>query len=541
MIFSIAFKGKQYTDISLSLLGRHNVLNAAAVFGLCLQLQLQEETIRKAFASFAGVHRRMQPIGCVHSVDFFDDYGHHPYAIKKTLLALKKAVRERRVVALFQPHRYTRTQDLMKAFSTCLQDADEIFVTDIYAAHEEPIKNVSSEILVEKMRRNGIPNSYYLPKNEAVGKIVQILRPHDVFITVGAGDVTYLGKKIYAAYQNDPNKLQVALLYGGKSSEHDISLLSASYVEKCLDPEIYQVKRFYINPQGQWTKQEKITKEEKLFDEVLPLKIFFDLNSCDLCLPIMHGPYGEDGLVQGFLEALDIAYVGCDYRACVIAMNKAIVKAIALKNGIATAPYVEILADEWKTQKNACLEKLNNMNLPLFIKPVHLGSSIGIQYVEKVNHLQEAVDFALSYDNQVVVEEKMIGREIEFSVLGTDYIRIASPGEILTHGGLYDYEKKYGSNAMKTQVPAEISRQEEEIGQQLAEKIYRLCGCSGMARIDFFLDETGKFWFNEINPIPGFTSISLYPKCFAHSGLEGKKLVSELIVSALYKKRKAKR
>lgn len=537
MIFDIKFEDIKYENIIIPLAGYHNVLNAAAVFCLCLKLGISKEIIQKTYISFLGTKRRLHLNGEVKKVKFYDDYAHHPTAIKKTVCALKNAFKEKRLIVLFQPHRYTRTQLLYDEFVNAFNDADKLFITDLYAAHENPIENISSENLSKSIKDTGLDCSF-VKKEDAVFAIRNYLRPHDIFVTVGAGDITYIGDNIFDEYSKNSNKLKASVLFGGISSEHDISILSASYIEKCLNRKLYDVNLFYVSNEGIFEKTDKIEKKITKRSTRITPEILDELSRSDVCLPIMHGPYGEDGMLQGFLEVLNIAYVGCDYRSCVLSMNKAISKYIVVSHSnINTAKFMYVLTSEWKEEKNVVLNKLDNLKYPLFIKPTHLGSSVGIQVVYDKIKIEETIDEVFKVDDSIIIEEKVTGQEIEFAVLGNDNVKVAEAGEILSNGGFYDYDKKYGNNPMKTQIPANISEEKMVEGKLLAKKVYQLCSCSGLARVDFFLDEEGTYWFNELNPIPGFTSISLYPKCWEYSQKTGTELIDELIVLAMDKKR----
>lgn len=504
VVFDLQFQGEKYSEIYLSLLGKHNVLNGAAVFGLCMQLKIPEVAVRQGFSDFSGVGRRLEKKGEAHGVVCYDDYGHHPTEIRATLKALRATVGERRIVALFQPHRFTRMRDLWNEFLTCFKDADIVVVTDLYSAGESPIEGITGENLAKQM-------------GALYGESQMDLRPFDVLITIGAGDITNRGIPILKEYEKRAPKLKVGVIEGGRSPEHEVSLLSASNIKRHLDPQFFDLISFFIPKNGKWMNPAILEK----------------LQSCDVVIPMMHGPEGEDGMIQGFLQTLDIPFVGCDYAACALCMNKAWTKQVANGHQIPVVPYFEIIRNSYHQDPNSFLEKIQEF--PVFVKAVHLGSSIGVSRATNLEELKKAIDLTFSLDDQLIVEKEIKGREIEFAVLGNDNPRVAEPCEILTQGAFYDYEKKYGQNATQVQIPAQITALQKSVGKDLAIRAYNAARCKGLTRIDFFLDENGNFWLNEMNPMPGFTTHSGYPKMWEKSGLSQKELLNELIVLALSK------
>ncbi len=521
--FSIRFEGKDYPKITLPLVGAHNVLNAAAVFGLALRLKISEESIRRAFANFQGIGRRLEKKGEMGTLQIYDDYGHHPTEVEVTLKALRKAEEDKRLIVVFQPHRYTRLRDCLEEFGTCFEEADELIVTDLYAAGEAPIEGYTSETLVAKIREKGRVPVRYVPKNTLIPELREKLRPHDVLLTLGAGDVTKVGPELLEYFKTHPlKKLVVGVLFGGQSSEHEISLRSVRYILHALNLELYDVKQFSIPKQGAW-----ITKE--VVDELL---------QCEICFPVLHGPFGEDGSIQGFFETLGIPYVGCDFRSSAVCMDKAWTKHIALNCDIPTTPFVDFTAAEWKNEPAHCLKKIaQKLHFPLYVKPVHLGSSVGVSKATDQASLTAALDYACSLDFRVLVEEEVIGREIEFAILGNETIHITAPGEIYTGGATYDYDKKYGPQGMQTEIQAQLSQEIIEKGKKLVGKTYLALGCTGLARIDCFLKPNGEILLSEVNPIPGFTTISLYPKMWEAQGMAPATMIDQLLILGMQRKR----
>lgn len=523
----ISFSLGEYKNIELNLLGKHNALNGAAVFGLALSLGIDEKIIRKAFKNFCGTKRRLERKGEVHSVELYDDYGHHPTEIRATLKALRGKIRERRLVVLFQPHRYSRVKDLYDEFIQCWEDADLVVLTDVYAAGEAPIPGTD---LFSALKQKLKSKVHYLPRTNLDKSVLPLLQPHDVVLTLGAGDITKVD------IQHFHKKLTLGVFFGGTSVEHEVSIMSARNIIQSLNKDIYDVRLFGVTKTGRWVHgqdaMERLSGEggEIPFDELL---------KCDVMFPVFHGPQGEDGMMQGFFDTLRIPYVGCDYRASSICMQKAWTKHAALLNNVPTAPYIEIDMNSYRREPESWrLQIEGRFNYPVWVKAVHLGSSVGVARAANSQELILAIENAFSHDDALIVEPEIEGREIEFSVLGNTWVRVAPPAEILREGGFYDYDKKYGPNASGVQIPANITPIQQMIGADLAQTVYRSLGCKGLARIDFFLDKNGHFWLNEINPMPGFTQNSGYPKMWAAGGLSQSKLCDELIVLALHKARR---
>ncbi|MBI3508889.1 MAG: UDP-N-acetylmuramate--L-alanine ligase [Chlamydiia bacterium] len=465
-LFDLLYEGHLYRRIPVALYGRHNVLNAAAVFALCLSLGIPEEQIRQALQSFRGTHRRLEFKGEAHRLKMYDDYGHHPTEIAATLRALRDHIRERRLVAIFQPHRFTRVRDQMDHFATSFADADLVLMTDIYSAREAPIEGVTTEILFEKMKQTLGAKLHYLPRASLEREAAEWLQPFDVAITIGAGDVTHAGKPILDHFAKRAPKYTIGVLCGGTSVEHEVSLRSGKTVVDALDRTLCDVKLFRIDKEA-WTKQ------------------------------------------------------------------------IAILHNIPTAPFIEIDRLQFMRDPKKLLQQIaeRHISYPIYVKPVHLGSSIAVSRAITPDEVITAAKEAFRVDDHILVEQEIRGREIEVSVLGNDYVRIAAPAEMMK-SGLYTYEMKYGNQPIEKRIPAPITESQLGILRELTHRTYVALHGQGLARIDFFLDEEGHFWLNEVNPFPGFTTASGYPKMWAASGLTIQQLCEEFLVLALHKSRR---
>jgi len=533
--FDIDWNGKQYLGIELSLFGTHNALNGAAVFGLALSLGVAESTIRKAFLEFAGTARRLEWKGSAQAIDLYDDYGHHPTEISTTLLALRNKVLERRIIAVFQPHRYTRVRDLFTEFGRSFSDADLVIMTDIYGAGEAPIDGITGENLFAQMNLGD--KICFFPRKELESGVAKLLQPHDVVMTIGAGDVTDAGDKILELVRKSAPKLTVGLLFGGTSSEHAVSLMSARTFEETIDRSLYNVKLFGLTKNGEWLNGPDAL--DRLEQKVQPIgpkmteQILNELTSCDVAIPIFHGQQGEDGMIQGFLDTLAIPYVGCDYRSGALCMQKGWTKQIGAMSGIPTSSFIEM--DKTTYFKDPARLKIDSY--PVWIKPVHLGSSIGVTRVTEPEGVHAAAERAFALDDTLIADKEVVGREIEFSILGNEFIRVAPPAEICKPDLFHSYDKKYGVGASPIEIPAKITESQRKTGELLAIEMYKKAGCKGLARIDFFLDEEGLFWMNEINPMPGFTKTSAFPQAWGACGFSMQKICNELIILAMHRSR----
>ncbi|HMD51044.1 MAG TPA: D-alanine--D-alanine ligase family protein [Bryobacteraceae bacterium] len=307
-------------------------------------------------------------------------------------------------------------------------------------------------------------------------------------------------------------KTRVAVIYGGRSGEHEISLRSAKSIIDAIDPEKYKVLHFVISKEGKWSPR-PILPEPHGNPEI------------DVVFPVLHGTFGEDGTVQGLLELADLPYVGAGVLASSLSMDKEMMKRVAAARGLPVADYFVV-------PESGSIEF--DVDYPKFVKPANLGSSVGISKVHDEHELMAAIELARSYDRKVIVERGIVGREFECAVLGNQAPIAATPCEILPSRDFYDYEDKYLLDKAQTVIPANLSPEKTAELQRLAVECYRAVECEGMARVDFLLEAaTDRLYINEINTIPGFTSISMYPKMWEYSGLPMPKLVDRLIELAL--------
>ena len=318
--------------------------------------------------------------------------------------------------------------------------------------------------------------------------------------------------------------MRVAVLSGGRSSEHDVSLRSGASVAAGLAEAGHQVTEVLISREGEWSSGGETI-------EVMPGA---GLLGVEVVFPVLHGPFGEDGSVQGLLECLDVPYVGCDVLSSALCMDKLTLKRLFAERGIPQVDFVAAGEPGWR-------EQAAGMGLPLWVKPSRLGSSVGISKVgSSERELDEAVALARRHDPRVIVEASAAGREVECSVLGNESPETSQPGEIVAHADWYDFEAKYSEGGMDLVVPAPIGEGAIERVRKLAAQVFELAGCSGLARCDFFVEAGGEILVNEINTIPGFTETSVYAKLFEASGIPYPGLVDRLVELALERHRMAR-
>jgi len=311
-------------------------------------------------------------------------------------------------------------------------------------------------------------------------------------------------------------KLKVAIIYGGRSGEHEVSCTSAKSIMEGMDRSRYEIIPYFIGKEGKWEPKPILPEPGGAGD-------------IDVAFPVLHGTFGEDGTVQGLLELADVPYVGAGVLASSLSMDKDMMKRVCRENGLPVVEYAVL--------SRSCLDGdavARTVPFPVFVKPANLGSSVGISKANNAAELEAALKLAAQYDRKIIVERGIVGREFECSVLGNENPIASQPCEILPSRDFYDYEDKYLLGQAQTRVPAELDAAQTEEVRRLAVACYRAVECEGMARVDFLLESaTKKLYINEINTIPGFTSISMYPKMWEYSGIPFSKLIDRLIELAL--------
>ncbi|WP_028125143.1 D-alanine--D-alanine ligase [Eremococcus coleocola] len=348
--------------------------------------------------------------------------------------------------------------------------------------------------------------------------------------------------------------MKIIVLYGGLSPEHDISILSATNVINALLEADYSVQPYYINKEGKWLKAPLVT--EKLeSDTLLQLKQAHAASWGDgqgltstgvwiqpgqiaeddaVVFPVLHGPNGEDGTIQGFLEVLNLPYVGAGVTASATGMDKIISKQLFDQAGLPQVPYVYFDKRDWLQDQSRWIQKCEgNLLYPFFVKPANMGSSVGVSRVENSQELIKAVDVALEFDRRIVVEQGISANECEVAVLGNDDIHASVVGRLVKSSDFYDYDEKYINNTVEMEIPANLPEAVSDKIKDYALKAYRAVDGTGLTRADFFVTANYDIYINEVNTMPGFTQFSMYPSLWQATGLNYRDLIDELIQLAI--------
>lgn len=351
------------------------------------------------------------------------------------------------------------------------------------------------------------------------------------------------------------NKSNVLILFGGMSSEYEISCMSAASILLHIDNEKYNSIKIGITPEGRWQLTDadaESIKNGTWLEHTGNLDVSFSMDpkkpglivvnedkyshiNVDCVFPALHGENGEDGSVQGLFRLSQIPFVGCDIAASAVGFDKALTKNIVSKLKIPQADCRIILKDNSRTITEYCkeIEEYFKGRYPLYVKPSRGGSSLGISKVEKSENLLEAIELGFNYDKKIIVEEGITGRELEIAILGSEHPKASDIGEIVAEQDFYSYEAKYKDSRLNTRIAKDIRPNTKTAMQVAALRIYKNLECTGLARVDFFLKENGEFVFNEINTLPGFTPISMYPILWKNEGISYTELISILITDAI--------
>jgi D-alanine--D-alanine ligase len=343
------------------------------------------------------------------------------------------------------------------------------------------------------------------------------------------------------------DRIHLVVLFGGQSAEHEVSCVTAAHVLAAADPARYRISPIGISTDGEWAFAEAAAAALASGPHALPARLDPTGPSLSptpmlaeavtgaertVVLPLLHGPMGEDGTVQGLLELANVAYVGSGVLGSALAMDKAMAKEVLAAAGIPQARH-RAFAEHQRTPGLAG-ELASELGLPCFVKPANMGSSVGVSKARTVDELNDAIDYALTYDEWVVVEEAVEGREIEVAVLGNTEPETSSPGEIVPGAEFYSYDDKYVTDGAQLLVPAPLDADAAAEVRDLARRVFTALRCEGLARVDFFYEEVGRgFLCNEVNTMPGFTPISMYPKLWLHSGMTYSGLIDRLVELAI--------
>ena len=340
------------------------------------------------------------------------------------------------------------------------------------------------------------------------------------------------------------SKEALCIIYGGKSAEHDVSILTAQNVLNAIDKEHYHVDIIYITNDGVWRKKENISEQINdirllHLDQSYEGEISTLLTQSsqgrryDAVFPLLHGPNGEDGTIQGLFEVLDIPYVGNGVLAASSSMDKLVMKQLFAQRGLPQLPYVSFLRSEYEKYQHNILKLVQDkLEFPVFVKPANLGSSVGISKCENEEELIQGIEEAFLFDRKLVIEQGVNAREIEVAVLGNDYPETTWPGEVIKDVAFYDYKSKYKDGKVQLSIPADLDEEVQMTLRNMAVEAFKATDCSGLLRADFFVTEDDQIYINETNAMPGFTAYSMYPKLWENMGLSYADLITKLITLA---------
>lgn len=342
------------------------------------------------------------------------------------------------------------------------------------------------------------------------------------------------------------SKENICIIYGGKSAEHDVSILTAQNVINAVDSEKYIIDIIYITNEGKWIKGNKAI-DHKIEDieelrleskDTLPISSLLeqstDGKAYNAVFPLLHGPNGEDGTIQGLFEVLDIPYVGNGVLAASSSMDKLVMKHLFAHRGLPQLPYVSFLKSEYEKYEHNIIELVQNkLEYPVFVKPANLGSSVGISKCSNKEELVEGIREAFQFDRKLVIEQGIEAREIEVAVLGNDYPETTLPGELVKDVQFYDYKSKYKDGKVELQIPADIDEETATTLRNMAVEAFKATDCSGLVRADFFLTKDNNIYINETNAMPGFTKFSMYPQLWENMNVSYTELITKLIELAI--------
>lgn len=336
-------------------------------------------------------------------------------------------------------------------------------------------------------------------------------------------------------------KENICIIYGGKSAEHDVSILTAQNVLNAIDKDKYQVDIIYITNDGAWKKKDNIVDsvedtETLRLEDVKEGEISSLLTNSSsgqpysAVFPLLHGPNGEDGTIQGLFEVLDLPYVGNGVLAASSTMDKLVMKQLFAHRGLPQLPYVSFLRSEYdKYQSNILKLVHDKLEYPVFVKPANLGSSVGISKCNNEEELKAGIEEAFQFDRKLVIEQGVVAREVEVAVLGNDYPETTEPGEVIKDVAFYDYKSKYLDGNIRLSIPAKLDNEVRTTLRNMAIEAFKATDCAGLLRADFFVTEDNQIYINETNAMPGFTKFSMYPSLWENMGLSYSELITKLI------------
>ncbi len=509
--FEVFKDNKNLGRIQLAIHGRHNVLNALATIATAMHIGVDFAKIADGLSKFHGAKRRFQTKGNVRNIWIVDDYGHHPTEIAATLKAARET-NPRRIICVFQPHRYTRTQLLLSEFGGAFAGADLLVLTDIYSAGEDKIAGVSGESILEQVLAVTNQAVSYIPDREKIAEyLIENVTAGDLVITMGAGDIYKTADELMELLKKQRQNCKIVVVMGGTSTEAEVSRRTGKAILDALLSKNYNAEPLELNPQT--------------------FAADIKASNCGIVFNAVHGLYGEDGQLQGTLDMLKIPYTGSNVLAAALTMDKTMTKRVLTSAGITTPKFAVYRAVDKNKNLAAVIEE--KFGLPVVIKAPSQGSSIGVEIVENAEEISAAIENSFKYGDEILVEEFINGRELTVAVFGNEDKAKALPIiEITTTTGRYDYETKYKKGASTHICPAELDAELTEKVQALAISAFKICKCAGVARIDMMLSAENVPYVIEINSVPGMTETSLVPDAARAAGIEFPELCEKILMLA---------
>lgn len=490
-----------------ALIGEHNALNLwGSVVAASVALSRKVEELLPHVEYVKGCERRLQSLGEHQGVLLYDDYAHHPTEIRASLRALRSAHPDRRIVCVFQPHLYSRTRDLLNDFAPALALSDQVVLTDIYPAREEPIPGISALLIAQQLEDLGrevhyVPSRFRLPR--AVARLSQ---RGDLVVAMGAGNIDAFPNAFLQELQRSTRPLRVAVLQGGASVEREVSLLSGRMVADALHSLGYDV--ITLDP-------------EALLWGAGDLRVLTNDDRPDVAFLALHGTGAEDGRIQGLLDLLEIPYTGSGVASSALAMDKDATKRVLLAAGL-RVPQGVVVARGASIPSDA--------PIPAVVKPNAQGSTVGLTFVRERQALEAAVRTAWKYDEAVLIEEWVEGVEVSVPVVGDEALPAV---EIVPLSGKYDFSAKYTPGATEEIVPARISESAERRAREAALIAHRALGACDISRTDMILSPDDEVIVLEVNTLPGLTTTSLVPRSAASVGMSFAQLCDRILRSAM--------
>ena len=537
--FNVEINNKEYSVLT-SKPGEPFVMNSLSAIAVGKMLDVPMEKIIDALASIDMTKNRMDIEKIENNVTIIKDYYNASYESIKPGLEYLMSLKEGTKIAVLgdikELGEYSKELHEKVGKEVVKQKVDLLITVG------EDAKYIAREATKEGMKESNI---YVCETNESAAQVLTKIMKKDDKILLKASNSMKFGE----IYNMIKKKIKVTLVVGGMSTEHDVSLMSGKSILNNINKNKYDVKTVYLDKTGSAfeyvgeidnlteLKSSDLKKEENLMSAI---------NDCDIVFPVLHGAYGEDGCIQGVFEILRKPYVGCGVLASSLCMDKVFTKEILNHAEIAQAKYIwvknienkYIYVDEKRNEKTMELKEIcsvaeEKLKYPMFVKPSNAGSSIGVTRATNIEELEKAIEYGSKFDKKIIVEQGIIGREIECAVLGNDDIIASCTGEVLAADTFYSYDAKYENSASKTIIPANIEKNLEEEIKKIAIKAFKAVDGKGLSRVDFFIEiGTNKIILNEINTLPGFTNISMYPKLFGAVGIEYSELIDKLISMA---------